>query len=330
METDWEESEPKRPKRTDAVPSNSNDERPPPARGAQPSPSPPLMLLLVGLPGAGKSTFAETILSHSSQPWVRICQDTIHRGRRGSREQCISAAETVLQSKSNVIIDRTNLTPDQRSQFVRLSRRAGAGGRVHCVFFDLPTRDCGARASKRELHEGGVNGKGAFAVVGRLSKELQAAGPPQAEKEGLASLIICRNDADSNAAAHVWSSYVAPVQAPGDAFDPVTPWEQQRSRLRALAADASTAGSEERNEEERKKSLASAMQTKNAFNVMMAAAAAASQRQRDVSGSGDSSRGAHGVHQTGDPADEASPSRHRFAASPFLEALQDLANHPER
>lgn len=34
----------------------------------------PIVVILVGAPGSGKSTFCEQVMASSTRPWVRICQ----------------------------------------------------------------------------------------------------------------------------------------------------------------------------------------------------------------------------------------------------------------
>lgn len=34
----------------------------------------PIVLLLVGAPGSGKSTFCDYVMRSSARPWVRVCQ----------------------------------------------------------------------------------------------------------------------------------------------------------------------------------------------------------------------------------------------------------------
>lgn len=34
----------------------------------------PIVAMLVGAPGSGKSTFCDNVMRASSRPWVRICQ----------------------------------------------------------------------------------------------------------------------------------------------------------------------------------------------------------------------------------------------------------------
>jgi aprataxin len=38
----------------------------------------PVVVILVGAPGSGKSTFSEQVMSSSKRPWVRICQVCVY------------------------------------------------------------------------------------------------------------------------------------------------------------------------------------------------------------------------------------------------------------
>ena len=74
---------------------------------------PQFLLILVGLPGSGKSTFAETLIHHSndvtsgvlSRNWVRASQDDSPNRKR---QECENAVWQSLQSGHNVVVDRVN------------------------------------------------------------------------------------------------------------------------------------------------------------------------------------------------------------------------------
>ena len=53
----------------------------------------PLLLVLVGIPGSGKSTFVQELLSGSpaGAEWSRVSQDVL-----GSRGRCVRAAQVGL------------------------------------------------------------------------------------------------------------------------------------------------------------------------------------------------------------------------------------------
>lgn len=61
-----------------------------------------ILLLLVGLPGSGKTTFAEALVPHG---WVRASQDDSVSGRRQEVERVVLRA---LEEGKNVVVDRVN------------------------------------------------------------------------------------------------------------------------------------------------------------------------------------------------------------------------------
>lgn len=70
-----------------------------------------LMLLTVGAQGSGKSKFALDLVEYGSVPWVRINQDTIRDGRRGTRLDCVKKAREMMTRGYCVVIDRMNFVP---------------------------------------------------------------------------------------------------------------------------------------------------------------------------------------------------------------------------
>lgn len=68
-----------------------------------------LLVVLVGMPGSGKSTFAEELISQHPECWRRISQDVL-----GSRQRCIQRAKAALREGHHVLIDRCNFDESQR------------------------------------------------------------------------------------------------------------------------------------------------------------------------------------------------------------------------
>ncbi|KAI5068388.1 hypothetical protein GOP47_0016733 [Adiantum capillus-veneris] len=144
-----------------------------------------VLLMLVGLPGSGKSTFCNKLVQSNPSKWRRICQDTISNGKRGTKEQCLKAAEKALHQGVSVMIDRCNLTKDQRHGFVQLSRRVHA--QAHALVLDLPVKTCIERAIQRTGHEGGLEGKSAPVAVQRMAQHKEK----PLELEGFSFIVSC-------------------------------------------------------------------------------------------------------------------------------------------
>ncbi|KAL6771120.1 hypothetical protein ACKKBF_B33995 [Auxenochlorella protothecoides x Auxenochlorella symbiontica] len=218
-----------------------------PLGGASP---PPVMLIMIGIQGSGKSTFAESLITGSRLKWARVNQDSIAGpGKAGTRHQCVDAARKALQAGTSVIVDRCNPNPKQREDFCRLARELGV--QVHCVVLDLPHNTCVERVLRRTAHEGGFQGvehakrgaglakgegaaeglplgegerpealspgldlpgqwvldaSGCASGVGAMHRLLTAAGPP-GPKEGMRSVITCRNPAEAAVALSVWKGW---------------------------------------------------------------------------------------------------------------------------
>ncbi|OWM81694.1 hypothetical protein CDL15_Pgr007732 [Punica granatum] len=158
-----------------------------------------LVVILVGAPGSGKSTFCENVMRASHRPWVRVCQDIIGNGKSGTKAQCLKSATSALDDGKSVIIDRCNLDREQRAEFVKLGNPQVD---VHAVVLDLPAQLCISRSVKRTGHEGNLQGGKAAAVVNRM---LQKKELPKLS-EGFSRIMFCHNDAEIQDAVKTYSS----------------------------------------------------------------------------------------------------------------------------
>lgn len=69
----------------------------------------PVMLLMVGCQGSGKTKFAMDLVQYGAISWARINQDTLRgKAHKGLREECIVKARQLLDLGYCIVVDRMN------------------------------------------------------------------------------------------------------------------------------------------------------------------------------------------------------------------------------
>ena len=121
--------------------------------------APQLILVLVGLPGSGKSYFASKLEKESFSQYVRVNQDSL-----GTRKKCETACRQALSMGKSVIIDRCNFNKQQREHWLRF------GVPCECIVFNYEKEECIRRCKERKNHET-VNARNAAVVVRGMAKE---------------------------------------------------------------------------------------------------------------------------------------------------------------
>lgn len=110
------------------------------------------LVILIGIQGAGKSTFYQRQFFHSH---LRLNKDMLNTNHR---LQCLF--EAGLASKTKMVIDKTNPTVLERADFITAAKAAKfevVAYYLDCPFKDALTRN-NARLGKAKIPEVGVKG----------------------------------------------------------------------------------------------------------------------------------------------------------------------------
>src|SRR5262249_12892343 len=106
--------------------------------------SAPECVILVGLPGAGKSTFFRSRFPAHTH----VSKDTFPPHARDKQARQDAAIRTSLAAGVPVVVDNTNVTPADRAAIIAIAREFGA--RVVGYYLEVSTRDAVARNERRE------------------------------------------------------------------------------------------------------------------------------------------------------------------------------------
>lgn len=158
------------------------------------------ILMLKGLPGSGKSTWAKQLVEQDGT-WVRVNKDTIREmvgGYSPKKEKLIlklrdAAIETALESGKKVIVDDTNFHPKHEIQLRSIADVYAAV--FETKVFDTPLAECIENDLKR------VNSVGEKVIKEMHEKYLRPAIAKEYQKNPfLPKAIIC--DLDGTLALH--------------------------------------------------------------------------------------------------------------------------------
>lgn len=94
-----------------------------------------IIVVMVGLPGAGKSTYSKML---EDKGFIVINQDTIKDGSPGTLTQCLRKVQQNIDN--NIVIDNTNLTSDIRKKYIQTARLFGM--KIIAVWFDIDVKIC--------------------------------------------------------------------------------------------------------------------------------------------------------------------------------------------
>ncbi|KFY40018.1 hypothetical protein V494_03711 [Pseudogymnoascus sp. VKM F-4513 (FW-928)] len=137
-------------------------------------------LMLVGIPGSGKSWVAKSLLARDPR-WTYVSQD------ESSRSACETA---VSRAKGKVILDRCNTSAADRKFWLQLADAKSAV----CVLFDYDTELCVSRAQQRADHPTLPPGSRVVNAVKQMTEQFSV---PEL-KEGFKAILTVKSFAASD------------------------------------------------------------------------------------------------------------------------------------
>jgi atypical dual specificity phosphatase len=142
------------------------------------------LVVLVGLPGSGKSWFSNALLSRNSSGWIHISQD-----ESGSRSSCENEIGHEPGGKP-VLLDRCNTSAEDRKAWLKLAHWAT---QPICIWFDFDVEVCTSRAQNRAGHPTLPPGSRVRNAINQMDKILNK----PSLKEGFKAIVIVRSFAAS-------------------------------------------------------------------------------------------------------------------------------------
>jgi predicted kinase len=111
------------------------------------------MNLFTGIPGSGKSTFYQQNFFHTH---LRVSLDQLRTRNRESR-----LLHYCFDTKMRLVVDNTNVTREDRRNYIRLARQYGY--RINGFYFYSDLNEClqrnAARSGRQKIEEKGVIAK---------------------------------------------------------------------------------------------------------------------------------------------------------------------------
>lgn len=142
----------------------------------------PNLIMLVGLPCSGKSTFSVEMQKYYSTI-THINQDEL------GKKDCEDLFMNKMKGQNTIILDRCNLTKSDRKEWMTC---VPSSKKSICIFFNIDLSVCINRVKTRENHPTIKNVAGGIKIIEDLSKIIEK---PET-KEGFSEIIIVNDEND--------------------------------------------------------------------------------------------------------------------------------------
>ena len=155
----------------------------------------PHYVMLMGLPGSGKSTFANALTASAPSEWTIVNQD------RMGKKKCILLAGSNTNKKKHVILDQCHPTESERLEWYGIVGMPSKDD-IALVYFAASVDTCIERVNGQRNHETIPEGKGER-IIRCIAKTLKA--PTDEEKCKIFGIVeVVRTFEESNALLHRW------------------------------------------------------------------------------------------------------------------------------
>jgi len=131
------------------------------------------LIILVGYPGSGKSTYYAKYLEPCG--YEKINQDTLK-----TKKKCLNELEKLLKSGKNIVIDNQNYTREIRGEYVAFAKKYGYN--VRCILMKTSFEQSKHNMIYRYIKSGGVLPQIPELVYNKYKKNYEA---PDMEKESI-------------------------------------------------------------------------------------------------------------------------------------------------
>lgn len=150
----------------------------------------PKMLIMIGLPGSGKSTLSEHLCEYVDKT-VRANQDD------QGKQDVLGTIHDNISNDNLILVDRCNLTVAERKEFTSFLKTTQ---KAWAIVFEIPIEECIFRAKQRENHPT-LKPSSAERIITEMSKKIENI----SDKEEFDEVIRIKSSDDLNYILQMWN-----------------------------------------------------------------------------------------------------------------------------